>query len=339
MATFTYPSAVQLKEVEQDLLPLLTQDDEIFDEFPIVEENAFRLRWEQMDNYAGLQQVRGLDGQPGRVNPVGSKSYDMEPGVYGEYNVIDEQELTERRALGQFAEFISLNDLVRKRQDHLLGRRFDRVRQIIWSLLTAGTFSVAKRSGEIMHTDVFPLQTHSTSADWSAAPTTATPILDLRAVALKYRGRSVSFGRKSKLYLNQVEANALLSVTTATDIGKVRGDSGATLNTLDAVNAILLSNDLPQIVPYDKGYINDSGTFVPFIPDGKGVLIGARNNGAKLGEYRMVRNAQNPNVEPGPYTRVIDHGEDRVPRTIEVHDGHNGGPVIYFPGAVVVITL
>ncbi len=41
---------------------------------------------------------------------------------------------------------------------------------------------------------------------------------------------------------------------------------------------------------------------------------------------------------PGPYTLVIDRREDEVPRQIQVHDGHNGGPVIYYPSGVVVLS-
>jgi hypothetical protein len=54
-------------------------------------------------------------------------------------------------------------------------------------------------------------------------------------------------------------------------------------------------------------------------------------------EYQMVRNATNPNMEPGAYTRVWDSAAEdgRPPRRIEVHDGHNGGPALYFPGDIV----
>jgi hypothetical protein len=132
--------------------------------------------------------------------------------------------------------------------------------------------------------------------------------------------------------------NYLMNNTNAADMfGKRLTNS--TINSLEDVNTILGANDFPQIVPYDKGYISDAGVFTNFIPDSKAVLVGARTNGAKLGEYRMTRNANNPTVEPGPYTRVIDHGENFIPRKIEVHDGHNGGPVIWFPGAVVTFTL
>lgn len=344
MATFSYPTPLELREIEQELLPRLTQDDPVFDEFPITEENTNRLRWEQLDNFQGMQQVRGLGGAFKNVPQTGAKAYDFEPGVYGEFDLIEEAELTERRELGKFDELISLNDLVGMRTAKLLQRRVDRLRFILWTLLTTGQYSVARKDGTVLHYGVFPLKTASAAVSWATAAT-AKPYSDLLAFALKYRGQSVKFGGGSKLYVNRVTANGLLVNTNANDLFGRRTQYGATLNNLENVNQFNALNDLPEIVVYDEGYLSDgtdgnaAGTFVPFIANNVGVLIGKRTNGAKLGEYRMTRNANNPNLDPGPYTRVVDLGEFQSPRAIKVEDGHNGGPVIFFPGAVIVLTL
>lgn len=337
MATYNYPSAQALREIEQELLPTLTQDDPIFDEFPITEVDENKLKWEQEDNYVGLQQVRGMNGLPGKVAKTGAKQYEMEPGVYGEFETVEEKELTERRRLGQYQEFISIGDIVGRLQGKLLQRRVDRIRKNLWDLLTAGVFTVTNDAGQPYHSDTFPLKTHSAAVAW-ATIATATPFADIRSAILKQRGQSVSFGRAAKIYMNQLYINYLMNNTNPADMfGKRLTNS--TINSLEDVNSILGANDLPAIVPYDRGYLSDAGVFTNFIPDAKAVLVGARTNGAKLGEYRLTRNANNPNAEPGPYTRVIDHGEERIPRSLEVHDGHNGGPVIWFPGAVVSISL
>lgn len=335
--TFTYPEAAELREIEQVLLPAVVEDDPIFDEFPIVESGYDRLIWEQKDNYQGLQQVRGLEGAPRVVKRPGAKQYDMEPGVYGEFTYIAEKELTQRRRLGTFDQPIPIDDLVGDAQALLLQRRVDRTRYIIWALLTTGTFSVPAAEGSVLHTDTFPLLTMSSAVAWTTSAT-ATPSIDFRTAQLLSLGQSVSFGRDARVWMNRVTANALLNVTNAADLFGRRTNYGATYNTLADVNTWLESNDLPQIMVYDRFYIDDAGTAQRFIPNGKAILIGKRTNNARLGEYRMTRNANNPRMEAGAYTRVIDRGETHIPRTIEVHDGHNGGPVIFFPGAIVVIT-
>lgn len=336
--TYTYADSEELKLIEQELLPSLEEDDPILKEFPAVEVRSNRIRWEQKDNFKGLQQLRGLNGAPNYVQRVGANEYDMAPGVYGEFTTIDEKELTERRQWGTFGDPIGIDDLVADAQMYLLQRRLDRRRQISWALVTTGTFSIPHPRGGVMHTDSYNIQTYTAAVPWSTYAT-ATPFADIRAAALKYRGKSVDFGKGAKLYMNRTTLNRLLLNQNAADAYGRRLPSGATINQLSDAQSILTANDLPEIVAYDGGYINESGVFTLFIPDGYAILIGRRTNGASLGEYRMTINANNPNLEPGAYTKVIDRGEDSVPRTIEVHDGHNGGPVLWFPSAIVAMAV
>lgn len=335
---YTYPQSVELREVEQVLLPQMVKDDPIFDEFPMVDSEYDRLVWEQKDNYQGLQQVRGLEGAPKVVRRPGSKTYDMEPGVYGEFTEISEKELTQRRKLGSWDQPVNIDDLVGTGQELLLQRRLDRVRQIIFTLLSSGTFSVARADGTILHTDTFPIQALTAGVPWTTYAT-AVPSQNLRAAQLLALGQSVSFGADAKIWMNRVTANALLTNQNPLDMFGRRIGGGNTSNTMEDWNRWAESNDLPQIQIYDKFYLNDSGVATRFIPNGKAILIGKRTNGANLGEYRMTRNANNPRLEAGAYTRVIDLGEITVPRRIQIHDGHNGGPVIFFPGAIVVLTV
>ena len=53
----------------------------------------------------------------------------------------------------------------------------------------------------------------------------------------------------------------------------------------------------------------------------------------------MTRNANNADMAPGPYVKVVDNGELAVPRNIQVHAGHNGGPVLKYFGSVVIMNV
>lgn len=338
MATFVYPTSAEIREVEQVKLPRLIADRPVLKIMPIREVDDHLLVWEQKDNYRGLQQVRGLDGAPTRVKKVGAKRYSMEPGVYGEFTDINETELTRRRKLGSFGEAINISDLVMECQDLLLQRRLDRVEWIIWTLLTTGTFSVASGAG-VLHTDTFSIQTFTATVPYSTAAT-ATPLADFRAVKLLGRGKSTNFGRKAQAWMNQSVFNELISNGNAADLYGRRQGGLATINNVDDANKLFMGDDLPEIVIYDEGYEDDSGTFQLFIPNDKIVVVGARPAGAPLGEYRMTRNANNPDLAPGPYTAVVDTLDKQgPPRRIDVHDGHNGGPVLWFPGSIVVMNV
>jgi hypothetical protein len=334
MTDFVFPSSVALAMASQELLPRMMAGRAGFDILPMRSVDQHLLEWEQIDNYVGLQQVRGLNGDPIRVKPVGGKRFAMVPGTYGEFKTIDELQLTTRRPWGTFAGSINVTDLVGPIQNELLGRRLDRIEFIIWTLLITGTFSVAEGSS-VLHTDSYTTQTDSWS-QWSSA-SAGTPLKDIRAAQLKARGYSVNFGASARLYMNQVTFNQLLANTNAADVGGRRVTGFNTINGPDQLNEVLSADNLPNIVIYDQGYLNDAGTFVPFIADSKILMVGARTDGAPVGEYLMTRNANNPNMEPGPYMKIVDDPL-RVPRTIEVHDGHNGGPVLYHPAALVLAT-
>lgn len=336
---FLYPTQTELRSIAQIKLPRFMENRVIFDRnfFPIVNSDSHRLEWEQLDNWTGLQQARGLNGRPSQVRPLGGQRFSVTPGVYGEFEVIDEVELTTRRPWGTWVGQINIEDLVTEKQDHLLTRRLDRIELICWTLLLTGTFSVPAPNGSVVHVDSFATRSYSATVPW-ATSLTATPLADLRAVQLLSRGYSVNFGAGAKLYVNQVTANQILSNTNPADLYGRRTSGLATINTASEVQQLLTGEGLPQIVVYDEGYIDENGVFRLFIPNNKGVLIGSRRDGQPVGEYRMTRNANNPGLAPGPYTKVVDD-PDNVPRSLEIHDGHNGGPVLYFPSAIVVMTV
>lgn len=338
MATYVYPSAAEIQQIAQDKMPRLTQDRPIFDIFPVRSVNESLLIWEQLDNFKGLQSVRGLSGQPARVTPVNLRQYQMQPGVYGEFIPINELELTTRRVAGTFGSPIDITDLVLEKQDQLLNRRLDRIEYIGWTLLATGTFSVSAPNGGVLHTDTFSIQTYSAGVGWSTSAT-STPLADFSAVQLLSRGHSVDFGASATAFMNRATFNYLRSNTNSADLYGRRTQGLGTFNNLQGINQLLMGDDLPKVVVYDQGYLDDSGTFQPFIPANKVVVVGKRPAGQPIAEYRMTRNANNPDLAPGPYMRVIDTGEISIPRAIEVHDGHNGGPVIFFPSAVVVMSV
>jgi hypothetical protein len=336
--TFLYPTNVMLTEIAQDKLPTLTLADPIFRHFPMVDRAYPNVMWEQMDNYVGLQQARGIGGSPTRVKKTGAKRWTFEPGYYGEFELIDEVELTLRRPYGQWSGGIDIGDLIMRYQDKLLNRRLDRIRKIIWDLVKAGTFSVASPEGGTIHTDIYPIQTFDATVGWGT-PLTSTPLADFRAVQLKHRGHSVSFGSGSEAFMNQVTVNHLLSNTNQTDVAGRRVTGLLSVLNLDEINRILAGENLPTIVVYDEGYLDESSVFQPFIPDDFVIVIGKRTDGSPLGEYQMTLNVNNPDMGAGAYMKVIDHGDDRVPRTVEIHDGHNGGPAMFFPSGVVTMDV
>lgn len=334
MTNYSWPTSKELTQIGQDFMAAMTLDDPIFSYFPVVNVDSHILQWEQRDNYRGLQQVRGLNGEPGRVAAIGGRRYIMEPGVYGEFLPIQEDELTTRRRWGTFGEPIDLSDLVTEKTQQLVAREVARMRQMLWTLVTTGTFSVTNEAGAVVHTDSYTTQTYDTTTPW-ATGASATPIYDFQQVALKDRGYSLSLGPAARAYMNRATAFQMLNNTNDDDLGGRRTNNGPF--GLGDANSIFVAQGLPMVEIYDEGYYDDNGTFQLFIPTGTVVVFGQRTMGEPIGEFRRTRNINNPGFAPGPYDEVYQ--QPKPPKQIEVHRGMNGGPVLFYPSSIVVMDV
>src|SRR5262249_31773417 len=206
------------------------------------------------------------------------------------------------------------------------------------TLVTTGTFSVAGPTGITLHTDAYTLQTFSATVPW-ATTATATPLADFSAVQLLSRGFSVDFGNSATAYMNRATFNSLRANGNSAALYARRTSGFGTVNNQADINKLFQGDDLPQIQIYDKGYKDDTGTFQLYIPANKCIVVGKRPANVPVGQYCYTRNANNPGWAPRAYTRIIDKGEMAIPREIHVHDGHSGGLKLFYPSAIVVMTV
>lgn len=342
MPNFTYPTNAEIQLIAQTFIGDITQADPIFGYFPMTTKDVVQVIWEQEDNYFGLQQIRGMDGEEPKVQPVGLKQYQSTPGVYGEQQMIKERELLERRSYGSFATPASLDDIVASRVRQMTVRQMARIRQILWTLAATGTFSVSTANGAVAQTDTFSLQTFTAAVSW-ATLATATPLADFSSAALQAAGYSVSFDASATAFMNHITWNNLRQNANSTDLYGRRTGGFGTYNTQQEINALFTGDNLPTVVVYDKGYYNDANSFTRFVPNNKVVIFGRRDDGAPLGNYIMTRNASNADMAPGEHLFIRDNANgndpDPVPRKITIHTGHNGLPVIYFPSGVLIMSV
>jgi len=340
MATFTYQTNAELNEIAQDKLPRLESARPIFEIMPMEEIDASIIMWEQQDNYTGLQNLRGINGALPLIQQTGSKSYIERPGYYGEGEMIDEIQLTERRQRGTFASPVNVQDLIAEKQDKLLQRRLDRIEWIGWTLLCTGQFFVTTKNGALAHQGAYTVQQYTAVVAW-ATPATAAPLADLSAVQLLARGHSVNLGAQATAWMNRKTYTTLRTNGNATDLYGRRTAGLGTANNLGQINEILTGDDLPTIRIYDEGYLADgTGLFTPFIPDATVLVSGKRPAGQPIAKYMMTRNANNPTLGPGAYMYVSNHtgeeAEGNAP-SIAVFDTHNGGPALLFASALCIM--
>jgi hypothetical protein len=347
--TLDLPESADLMMVLQNLLPVETRQRELLKRFPIEATDAAKVMWDQMDDFLGLQQVRGIGGHPGRVKHTGHKRYVMEPGAYGEFEVLGEKLLTEMAEPGTLGEPLNLDEYIGKVAQKLTQREFDRIETTWSALLRTGTFTVVDDTGAAIHTDKFAIQSFTPGVPWDTFAT-ATPLKDLRGFIQTAEGQgSFSFGPESELLCNRKTMNDILGNLNANDLFGLRGQYGATVvNSLDDLNKILVANDLPRITVYNRWFKTDAGVRTYIIPDKFLIWLGKRPNNERIGAYKSTLNVNRETASDDPsgtgestqygYFKIIDRGANSVPREIEIHRGHNGGPALFFPGAVAAIS-
>lgn len=345
---YTYPTATEFKTIEPVLVRRGAEGRVGLEIMPIERSNVFKIRWTQKDNYYGLQQLRGMDGAPSRISRVGEKTYEYEPGVFGEYGEITETELLNRAGSADVLTTpISIDDLIAEFDTDLIGREWDRIESSIWTLLTTGTISIklaGPNGSQVGWKETFPIQTYTSLNPWDD-PATGTPLADLQEISLSGLGKGVSFGAGATMYMSSRTAQTILQNRNEADLWGLRIQGGNTTGvSINQATSIFTAQGLPALRIYDEGTIEtQGGDLVPYIPDGKIVLIGRRPQGGTVGAYRVVRNIH-AGYQPQSYRFVKDYAqginaEKRVPGTVEVHRGHNGGPLIYYPGSVLVMTV
>jgi hypothetical protein len=349
MINYFYPSSRTLRRIAPERIVDLQRPRPTFQVFPVRDYPVWRLEWEQRDNYRGFQQLRGLNGQPSYVTMVGARRFSQEPAVFGEYMAVDEQQMTVRAqmagtAIGNITAEeesafgpVDISDLVRERQDYLGLRETDLLEWQHWAMLLNGTFTLLGPLGAV-YAATFAVQT-ATFSDWTDH-VNATPYQDLLGLKVLTIGKSVNFGAGAVAWGNSTTTTNMLLNRNPNDIGGMRIAQGIARvgvpATLDDINTIFRAGGLATVKEYDEGYNRESdGAFVRWLPDNVLSIWGQRTNGDALGEYRMVRNVNNPNNAPGRYTKVIDTLDREVPRRITVHQGHNGGLVLFYPSAIV----
>lgn len=337
-SSFEIRGAIAVRKLMDLYLPRSLESRLGFDLFPLTERNEQDLILERNGVRRGLQWARGEDGPTGPARLPGLDTFRVSPGYYGDHHTIREGDLLRLRPLGEWTNFQEEPETVNKATEYLVERFRDRAEKNIWDLLLTGKFEATNIGGVVLHRDMYLIDNANTPSVLFNVPATAFPIRYLRElIPAKQLGKSIRFS-KGRIIMNANTFNTIFANTNPDDLGGRRGEYGATINTAEAANEILLGQGLPKIEIYDEGYYPDpaGAAFVRFIPDGKILLVGTRTDGEPLGEYRMTRCANNPGSKPGMFVIVKDQ-RDLVPANVIVQCGHNGGPVAEYPEGLICI--
>lgn len=354
---YVYQDSFVLNEIAPELIQSTALEDPIFKYFPIREHNQSKLRYRMKDNYTGIMSLRGYDGAPTRVLRPGESVFEVDPGVYGEFGLLEEQELTERAKNFPADQTIpcDVSDMVREWQQVLTVRQVQRMRSSAWTLATTGNLVVALPTGGVGHRVTFAGQYYNPATLWSNL-NSSTPLHDLRQLQLVFgRGTSNNFMAQADAWMNLKTAQYILDNRNAADVGGIRAEYGQTVfNSIEEFNKILLSQGAPKINICEESYqvnTSESSTFTAgnyagnnyqmYLPDGVVWVVAKRPGNELPGEFMWTRHMVNGGGTK-PYALIKDFTRDvlaSVPPKIEVHQGFNGGPVQERPSQTVTMLV
>jgi len=191
------------------------------------------------------------------------------------------------------------------------------IEKTIWGALSG---SITFASHGILSYNFAGARTPTASVAWSNAAT-ATPIENFKAWKRLFKNSGY---KPAEIAMNQATYDEM--VATSEVKAFVSGtDSGVLLMTSGQITQVL---GLPIRI-YDESYLNASGTYTDFIPDGTVYIIGKANFGApELGRFYMGPTGTN-NLNPGAYVNRVDLVTND-PQSIEFRFGFKGLPALFF---------
>ena len=168
----------------------------------------------------------------------------------------------------------------------------------------------------------------SAGTAWSVSAT-ATPLDDLRTWVDLFRGSGYKAG---KILMNKATYNEF--ITTAQLKGVLAGtESGVRIQ---IVGRKVTEVEEIELGIYDEGYINGSGTWTPYLPDGKVLIAGRPAIGAGiLGNFALTPSEYN-NFAPGIFVNIL-HQDAGDPPSFRIIGGYNGLPVHHFDDGAAVV--
>lgn len=336
--SFTWTENAVIQELEREKSIVIDRNSVGSQLMPWTEENADTILWEVRDNVKGLMLLRGAEEPYPNVKDSGVTRYVMQPARLGESHRISEQYIERARQVGDFATPINIDAEAARIMDEIAFRENSWVEYTRWTLLSTGSVLGTRADGstETVATWQNP-QTYTAPIPWTTVAT-AVPIGNFRTIRDTYAGYGYDFGYRARAFASSKTWANLLANTNTNDFAGRRGAGLTPINGISMFNTILSeAENIPMLVAVDDGYIDASGTFNRYIPDGKVVVVGYHNNGRglQLGNYVSTRNGSQMG-RPGTYAEIYLAKE--APMTPVVARGHNGGPRINYSRQTVVFT-
>lgn len=291
------------------------------------------ISWEDLAGIEGITPAHALDSPP----PVGTaraRTVNFElPFYFGEQQQFNESDFLHIRARGTFDQLAGAR-LVVEEQQKMLVKLVTRIEQTRWAAMQG---SLAINENGVKRTVTYSTKSISSPSTLWSVVASANPIADLQAWNILFRGQGDG---PLRCYFNAKVASYLAQNSTVRDLIKANA-MGALVGSNNIGEALTKVVGDVEFIQYDGGY-KSGGTYYPFIPDNKIVLVKNPSMGQTLGGWKSTITAHNGgpfNPQPGRFMWVEDEMHKPSCMKYKFGCGIYGIPVLYFPENVAAVTV
>ncbi len=297
------------------------------------------ITWDIKGPVTGMTHASVLGSNPQMVKHTTLKTKAMKTAYWKEFKRLDEDDLLHLRGLGPDDRTRAAAELIADSVMILETRLETRMEWLVWQMFH-GTLTLNERGViRVIDYEIPAGNKINASVNWSTTGT-SDPILDIQNIAKL----ASDYGTEiDTIYINHQQATWLANSTKVRDLVKTSsevvnigvGNVGELIFTLAGVPG--------KFVIYDKGYLNDSGTFTRFIANEK-VVVKLKNL-PQLGKFASFRSTPSlynggvANATGGKFYRAKDMTDDIHKPHYDMLMGIYGLPVMFHPEWVVVLTV
>lgn len=302
---------------------------------PITPEYVLDIQYDVLAPSYGMTRAHNVGSNPATTNVPVMSTQRFGTAYWKETLTLNEKELLYARNAGSYHQRAG-RDLVVQRALHLDTRLETRLEWLPWQVLVAG--QIAINDNNVSYTVTYGLPAANkpdlsgdSANKWSAA--TCNPVDNINDWVALYRG---SGAKPKTVFMNQITAKYLTRSTAIQNLLK---------NTIYVKNlgVTQMPDVLKMLIPnldfeiYDGGYLDETKTFQPFIPDGRVCMIGDYT-GEKMMDFVSTISLHNGGIDkpaPGKFAIVEDESQNKKNPHIDITTGIYGLPRVFHPEWIV----
>ena len=293
------------------------------------------IEFDVLEASTGMTKPHNVGTDPKVVTLAGQSRKRIGTGYWKETYRIGEDELLFARQAGTYNQRAG-RDQVLQRSMEMDDRLETRLEWLRWQPMVSGQLAVDENGVKYTVDYGLPEGNKPTLQDnnrWSVK-TGCDPLADITTWLKLFRGTG---SRGIEAYFNQTVAGYLAQSSAIRDL--LKGTQYAkTLSSENIAEALTLLFPKLKFTLYDEGYVDDSQTFQPFVPEDRFIIRGQGAANELMMDFASTISLHNGTLEkpmPGTFAVIEDESAKNKNPHVDITVGIYGLPRVFHPNWIV----